>query len=75
MNTVGSWLAAHPQLCAAVIWPVVTGVLTALFKPRSPEEYARLPPRLAAFIKLVAALGLDFPKMLEASGQVMKGKK
>lgn len=50
---------SHPVLFSALVWPLITAIVTALFKPRTPEEYAALPPRLAAFLRLIAALGLD----------------
>lgn len=50
---------SHPALFAALVWPLLTAIVTAMFKPRTPEEYAALPPKLAAFLRLIAALGLD----------------
>lgn len=50
---------SHPVLFSALVWPLLTAMVTALFKPRTPEEYAALPPKLAAFLRLIAALGLD----------------
>lgn len=46
----------------AIGWAVLTAVLTTLFKPQTPEQYARIAvkhPRLADFWRLVGALGLD----------------
>jgi hypothetical protein len=72
MSELQKW-ANDNALLLAILWPALTALVTVLFKPRSPEEYAALPPRLAACLKLVGALGLDIPKMLEAAGQVLTG--
>lgn len=69
LSTAWSWALAHP----AIVWPLLTLVLTALFKPRTDEQRAKLQakyPRLGALIQIVAALGLDAPKLLEALGKV-----
>lgn len=50
---------------------LLSAIVTALFKPRTPEEYAALPPRLAAFLKTYAALGIDLPKLIEGIGQIV----
>lgn len=59
---------------SVIIWPAITAVATALFKPRTPEAYSKLPPRLAAFLKLVGAIGFDVPNMLEAVKQGVANK-
>jgi len=69
-----NWLEQHPVL-VALVWPALSALLTALFKARTPEQYDKLPPRLAAFLKLVGALGLDVPNTLEAIGQTVTGRK
>lgn len=74
MNTVLDYLAAHQLLWQLGALPLVTALVTWLFKPRSPEQYAALPPRVAAFLKLVAAIGWDAPKILEAIGQLVSGR-
>lgn len=72
MTGFAKW-AQDNAVLLAILWPLLTALATTLFKPRTDEEYARLPPRLAAFLKLVAALGLDIPKVLEAMGQIARG--
>lgn len=66
------WIENHPAVVAAV-WPLLTLILTALFKPRTPEQYAAMPPRLAAFFKLLGALGLDGPNVVDAIRQGING--
>lgn len=73
LSSLSGWAEAHPELMAAIIWPLVTALVTFLFKPRSAEEYASLPPRVAAALKLVAALGLDPVKAIEAAKQIVAG--
>jgi hypothetical protein len=68
------WIEAHPVLFA-LLWPTVTALVTAVLKPRSVEEYAAMPPRLGAVLRLVGAIGFDVPKMLESVRQVLTGKR
>lgn len=68
-----AWAGDHP----ALVWPILTLILTALFKPRTPEQYSAIAkdwPRLAAFMQLVAALGIDAPKVIEALGKIRSGE-
>jgi hypothetical protein len=65
-STVLAWANAHPEVMAALVWPLVTAILTLAFKPRTPEQYAAMPPRLAALLQLVAALGVDPVKAAKA---------
>lgn len=67
-----AFIEQHPAL-VALAWGLLTAILTHLFKPRSPEEYAALPPRVAAALKLMAALGVDWPKVVESLKQVASG--
>lgn len=71
LDKVGLWISLHPLLFTMVIWPSVTGVATWLFKPRTPEQYAAMNPRVAAGLKLLGSLGLDMPKVLEAIKQLI----
>lgn len=73
MQSAIDWLSAHPLVWQLAMYPLLTAVVTWLFKPRTPEQYAALPPRVAAFLKLVAAVGFDAPKIIEAVSQVATG--
>ena len=66
MNAASEWASAHPETMALVVWPVLTALVTFLFKPRTAEDYAKLPPRVAGVLRLVGALGLDVPNVLNA---------
>lgn len=67
------WIEAHPVV-VALLWPMLSALVTACFKPKTPEQYASMPPRLGAFLKLIGSLGIDAPNMLEAVKQGFKGK-
>ncbi len=72
MIRAGAWCAAHPEL----VWPLLTALITLLFKPRTPGEYAAIAarwPRVAALLQLIGALGLDVPKVVEAVRKVVTG--
>lgn len=73
MQSAIDWLSAHPLVWQLALYPLLTAVVTWLLKPRTPEQYAALPPRLAAFLKLVAAVGFDAPKIVESVSQVVTG--
>lgn len=62
MSSLFAFASAHPALMVAIVWPLLTAVLTAIFKPQTPEQYARLAskhPRLADFWRFIGAIGLD----------------
>lgn len=65
------WLRANPALSMLLVY-LVLGVVSALFKPRTAEEYAKMPPWIAATLKFVAAIGLDPVKVVEALVSIMK---
>lgn len=74
-RSVWPWVEAHPVFASVVFWPLVTALVTLLFKPRTPEEYAALAvnhPRLAQLLRLVGALGIDLPKVLQVLGDLAK---
>jgi hypothetical protein len=66
IDSIVAWGDRHPELMIALVWPIVTALVNALFKPRSAEEYAALHPRVAQVLRLVAALGLDPVKAVDA---------
>ena len=74
-QSIWPWVEAHPVFASMVVWPLITALVTLLFKPRSPEEYAALAvnhPRVAQFLRLVGALGIDLPKVLQVLGDLSK---
>lgn len=73
LHTALAWVAAHDEFMLAFGWPVLTALLTVALKPRTPEEYAALPPRLAAFLQLIAALGLDPIKAVAVTRKLVSG--
>jgi len=60
-----AWVNTHPYFAAAILWPVVTALVTTIFHSRTPSEYASRPPRVAALFKLLAAVGVDTPKLVD----------
>jgi hypothetical protein len=71
LDKVSLWISLHPLIFTMIIWPAVTGLATWLFKPRTAEQYAAMPARVGAFLKLLGSLGLDVPKLLEAIKQLI----
>jgi hypothetical protein len=62
LSSISHWAEAHPTLVALVVVPLCTAVFNLLLKPKTPEQYekiAAISPRLAAFLQLVGALGVD----------------
>jgi len=74
MNHITEFVKTHPTIWAVFVWPLLTGAITSLLKPRTPKEYAAMNPRLAACLKWIAATGLDAPKMIEAARQIVTAK-
>jgi len=62
MTSALEFMSTHKALMMAIVWPLLTAVLTALFKPQTPEQYLQLAakhPRLADFWRFVGAIGFD----------------
>jgi hypothetical protein len=74
MNKYLTFLEAHPALVSLILIPAVASVVNALTRPRSPEEYSAMPPRLAAFLKLLRAVFPDPQKAVTAATQFVQGK-
>lgn len=74
MQTIIDWLSAHPTFWQLILYPLLTAIITWALKPRTPEEYSALPPRVAAALKFIAAIGFDAPKAIKALSQVVTGK-
>jgi len=74
MSALVLFLAAHPEFWAYFLFPLITAVVTWLTKPRTAEDFAAMNPRVAAFLKLVAAVGFDAPKILDSIKQLVSGK-
>lgn len=63
-----SWIAAHYQEITLGLG-VIMAVFNFVTKPRTPEELAKFPPRLAAFFRASNALFPDPEKFTEAVWQ------
>lgn len=71
MNALLVWIRLNPVVFSIVIWPVLTGIVTFFFKPRTPEEYAAMNPRWAAFLKMLGGSGIDAPNILNGLKQFL----
>lgn len=69
-----NWLDAHPNVLHFIVWPLISAIITAVFKPRTPAEYEAMPPRISAFLKIVGSLGIDVPNLMDAARQLTAGK-
>jgi hypothetical protein len=69
---MNQWIQAHSEILTLAGIYLLTAVTTQLFKPRTPEEYLALPPRVAAALKTVAALGIDVPKLVEGVAELLR---
>ena len=62
----------------ALVWPVLSAVINAAFRVRTPEEWADIcetSPRFAGFVRFFRATGLDVHKAFEALQQLTAGGK
>ena len=58
----------------ALVWPVFSAAINAVFRVKTPEEWADLcehSPRFAGVIRLSRAVGLDVHKAFEALAQIV----
>ncbi len=69
-----NWLDAHPNVLHFIVWPLISGFITWLFKPRTPTEYEAMPTRLSAVLKIVGSLGIDVPNLVDALKQLTTGR-
>jgi len=69
-----NWIAAHPALFVAVLWPIVSAIITTVFRKRTVAELAELPPRVASFLKFTMAFGIDVPRTLDAIYGIVKAR-
>ena len=78
---VADWLRTHPVLFQYLIWPALTALVLAIFKSRTPEQYAALAARnpqwlfsrWAGFLILLSGAGFDSAKVLEGLRRVLTG--
>jgi hypothetical protein len=77
-DLVLAWCSSNPALA----WPLLSALVVAVFKPRTPEAYAKFSAmrpawfwsRFAAALQLVGALGLDPVKATKVIGKVLTGR-
>lgn len=74
LSQISLWISMHHVLFVMVIWPLVSGSITWLLKPRTPAQYAAMNPRLAAALKFISGFGLDAPHVIEGLYEFLTGK-
>ena len=76
MTAMTDFARAHWAVFMAVVgWNIITAVLTSVFKPQTPDQYARLAlkhPRLADIWRAVGALGIDPVKFVLVLREVLR---
>lgn len=71
------WLRQNPDV-AYLLFLLLTGLLTEIFRKRSPAEEAALAsdkPRLLALRELLRGIGVDGPKVRGALALLLLGKR
>lgn len=66
------------ELWAVFIWPVLTGLLNIILRARTPEQWVALGedyPRVAGFIRLMRAVGLDPAKAVSGLIEITTGRR
>lgn len=64
---------AQAQWWWALVWPVLSAIINAAFRAKTPDEWASVceqSPRFAGLIRLCRAIGLDVHKAFEALAQI-----
>lgn len=69
------WIEAHPTIFALVIMPIIGAIVSWLGKPRTVEEFARMPYLLAQALRLWSAVFPDPNKVLKVIGEVLTRSK
>ncbi len=65
-NKYLAFVEAHPAFVSLILIPIALAVFNGFTRPRTPEEYAALPPWFARFCKFMRAFGPVPQKILEA---------
>lgn len=74
MTSIPNWIEGHPVLFAVVLWPLISGTVNAVLRRRTIEEYAAMPPRVAAVLMFLRSAGLDPERALEHISRALTGK-
>jgi hypothetical protein len=74
MQPIIEWARSNPVLMAALVWPALTFVLTAVFGPHSDEQLAKYPAWFSAALRFCGALGVDVPKLVDLFKQAFGSK-
>lgn len=69
---------AHPWALSLIVWPLITGILSALFRFSTSEAYLawlEKHPKLALAWRVMRALGIDVPKLIGALREYAESKR
>lgn len=69
LDVVCAWALLHPMFMGLIVWPALTGIGSWATRHMTDAAWQALHPRAAAVLKLVAAMGLDVPKIVRALQQ------
>ena len=74
MTSLIDFARANPLVMTAIVWPLLSALLTAVFKPRTEEQYVALAvkhPRLADFWRFIGAIGFDPVKAVQMLARML----
>jgi hypothetical protein len=74
VNKYLAFIEAHPEGVRLIAIPIIFAVVNFFTKPRTPEEYMKLPPRLANLMKMLRGLFPDPQQTAEGLIGVIFGK-
>lgn len=75
MEAVDTWATRHQALIGLliVLWPLISGVVNWIFKPRTHEQYLAMPHRVAGFLEFFASAGFDPRGALSGAYKLLTG--
>lgn len=68
LEALAGFASAHPLVYSLLVWPLLTALVTGAFGALghlSDDDFAKLPKPLAWLLGVLAASGLDAPKVLQ----------
>lgn len=71
MSQLQQWVWSNQWIVPIILWVLVT-IITEIFKPRTPEQYAKMPPRLAAFLVMLGSV-TNASKLIEYAKRIFTG--
>lgn len=75
VNIVLDWIEAHPTIFTLVILPIIGALVSWVGKPRTPEEFAKMPYVLAQLLRVWSAIFPDPNKVVKVIVEMLTRKK